>query len=264
MQGRQPVWRHNRLAEGYIFSLLVGLLMLGSPVIAADKSQSKQVVLLHGLARTENSMDDMQKTLQAQGLDTCNVAYPSRHHPIEALVTEHLLPAIDACFDNDNKRHFVTHSLGGILVRKMAEMESAVPIGRVVMLSPPNQGSEAVDKLHDWTIFQWINGPAGQQLGTGQGSVPNQLGPVTFDLGIITGNRTINWILSTLIPGPDDGKVAVDSAKVAGMDDFLVVEQTHPLIMNDRQVQCQVVNFLKNGQFSEKTFLGRSCDVQKP
>lgn len=263
MQSRLFVQLPHRLTGLCVFSLLATLLMSVTLVFAKTEDQIDQVILLHGLARTENSMNDMQKTLDVQGFDTCNVAYPSRHHPIEELVTDYVLPAIADCFENDSKRHFVTHSLGGILVRKMAEMESEMSIGRVVMLSPPNQGSEAVDKLHDWTIFQWVNGPAGQQLGTGQGSVPNELAPVTFDLGIITGNRSINWILSTLIPGPDDGKVAVDSAKVAGMDDFLVVEQTHPLIMNNRQVQCQTVNFLKYGQFSEKTFRGRSC-MAKP
>lgn len=242
-----------------MLSLLAGLLITGAAAGGNTAIAAEQVVLLHGLARSEDSMDDMQKTLQAQGLATCNVAYPSRHHPIDKLVSDFVLPAVNHCFDNDGKRDFVTHSLGGILVRKMAGMDNAVNIGRVVMLSPPNQGSEAVDKLHDWAVFQWINGPAGQQLGTGPDSVPNQLGPVDFELGVITGNRSINWILSALIPGPDDGKVAVERARVAGMNDFLVVEQTHPLIMNNRQVQCQAVHFLKTGRFAEEKFRGRGC-----
>lgn len=259
MQDRRLVKFPRLLAKNTVISLLVGLLVTGATVVGNAAIAAEQVVLLHGLARTENSMDDMQKTLQAQGFEACNVAYPSRHHPIDKLVSDFVLLAINNCFDNDGKRHFVTHSLGGILVRKMAEMDNAVNIGRVVMLSPPNQGTEAVDKLHDWAVFQWINGPAGQQLGTGSDSVPNQLGPVDFELGIITGNRSINWILSTLIPGPDDGKVAVERARVAGMNDFLVVEQTHPLIMNNRQVQCQAVHFLKTGQFAEEKFRGRKC-----
>ena len=83
------------------------------------------------------------------------------------------------------------------------------------MLSSPNKGSEIVDKLKDLYLFKWINGPAGQQLGTDMESLPNILGPADYELGIITGDKTINPILSWLIPGKDDGKVSVERAKLA-------------------------------------------------
>ncbi|MBU3916540.1 alpha/beta hydrolase, partial [bacterium] len=121
--------------------------------------------------------------------------------------------------------------------------------GRVVMLSPPNQGSEVIDKLGSAPGFFWFNGPAGQQLGTGMDSIPLKLGKVDFKLGVITGNKSINLILSLLIPGDDDGKVSIENAKVAGMSDFLVLPHSHPFIMNSDDVIHQTKYFLKYGSF---------------
>jgi hypothetical protein len=98
-------------------------------------------------------------------------------------------------------------------------------------------------------LFKWINGPAGLQLGTTSESIPRQLGPADYEVGVIAGDRSINSILSMLISGPNDGKVSVESAKLAGMKDFLVVYAAHPFIMKNREVMRQTVAFLKNGEF---------------
>ncbi len=218
--------------------------------LAISQEFAGNVVLLHGLARTAGSMDSMSKTLSKAGYQVCNIDYPSRKYRIEKLTSEFVVPEIQHCFgDALTPVHFVTHSLGGIIVRQLAAEHQQINIGRVVMLSPPNQGSEVVDKLGTWGLFEWINGPAGKQLGTTEEAVPNQLGPATFELGIITGNRSINLILSTLIPGPDDGKVSIKNARLDGMQDFLVVGQTHPFIMANDTVQSQTLHFLQNGHF---------------
>lgn len=219
---------------------------------AVSQVSSDQVVLLHGLARTAGSMESMEKQLKRAGYEVCNIDYPSRKHRIEKLTRDYVLPAIEQCFAEQQKPlHFVTHSLGGIIVRQIAAEHLSVKMGRVVMLSPPNRGSEVVDKIGTWGLFEWINGPAGKQLGTSANSLPNQLGPAGFEVGIITGNRSINLILSTLIPGPDDGKVSIDNARLDGMQDFLVVEQAHPFIMSNTEVQSQTVHFLKYGEFAQ-------------
>ena len=142
-------------------------------------------------------------------------------------------PAVRACLSSKTDTvHFVTHSLGGIVVRQLAGSATDIRIGRVVMLSPPNHGSEVVDKLGKLSLFQLINGPAGLQLEQHRlESIPRSLGPASFHVGIITGNRTINPILSLLIPGTDDGKVSIESAKLEGMADFCVIPSSHPFIM---------------------------------
>ena len=117
------------------------------------------------------------------------------------------------------------------------------------MLSPPNHGSEVVDKLVCLFLFRLVNGPAGLELGTDSHSVPRSLGEPSFDLGIITGNRSVNPLLSTLIPGEDDGKVSLESAKLVAMKDFLVISSSHPFIMKNREAIEQTVYFLRNGAF---------------
>jgi hypothetical protein len=124
-------------------------------------------------------------------------------------------------------------------------------LGRVVMLGPPNQGSEVVDRIGAWKLFKRINGPAGGELGTGPDSLPNRLGPVDFELGVIAGDRSINWINSAMIKGPDDGKVSVERTKVAGMKEHVVFHVTHPMIMKNGAVIDATLRFLATGSFRE-------------
>ena len=143
--------------------------------------------------------------------------------------------------------------MGGIIVRFIQKNDPLPNLGRVVMLSPPNRGSEVVDFLSNLWFFESINGPAGKQLGTGENGICRTLGKVNFELGIITGDRSINWINSFIIPGNDDGKVSIESAKVEGMADFLIVHVSHPFIMNDKTVMTECVHFLRNGHFKNRS-----------
>jgi len=195
-------------------------------------------------------MDKMAHSLSAAGFKARNIGYPSRSASISRLADDAIGKAVTECnAAGATKINFVTHSLGGILVRSYLARHSIPNLGRVVMLAPPNQGSEIVDKLGSWPIFKWINGPAGNELGTDSNSVPNRLGPAKFPVGIIAGDRSINWINSLLIPGPDDGKVSVQRTKLAGMNDFVVLHTTHPFIMRNRQAIRQTIQFLKTGAF---------------
>ncbi len=215
--------------------------------------KNEYVVLLHGLARSDSSMGKMQKALIEQGYGTCNVTYPSRHHSIEKLTQNYVLPKIQECLpDKDAKLSFVTHSMGGIIVRNLLNKEKFKNLSAVVMLSPPNQGSEIVDALGDYWLFELINGPAGKELGTGKTSTPNRLGPAKFKLGIITGSSSINPLLSLIIPGEDDGKVSTEHAKLQGMSEFLVVPASHPFIMKDNEVIQQTLFFLEHYRFRHK------------
>jgi pimeloyl-ACP methyl ester carboxylesterase len=221
---------------------------------AADNvasSNREAVVVLHGLARSSASMSHMVRALEKAGYHVCNVSYPSREHSIEVLTTQFVAPAVRACLSNKTyKAHFVTHSMGGVIVRQLAKSATDLKIARVVMLSPPNHGSEVVDKLGELSLFRAINGPAGLQLATREDSVPRSLGAASFDVGIITGSRTINPFLSLLIPGEDDGKVSIESAKLEGMTGFCVMPASHPFIMKNKSVIEQTLAFLAKGRFT--------------
>ena len=150
-----------------------------------------------------------------------------------------------------NRINFVTHSLGGILVRKYLSEKEIPNLGRVVMLGPPNQGSQAVDELGGVPGFDWLNGPAGKQLGKGPDSVPLSLGPADFELGVIAGNRTIDPITSAVLDDPDDGKVSVADTRLEGMADFIVVDHSHAfMMMMPRPIEL-TLQFLSSGSFSD-------------
>lgn len=244
--------------RAYVVSGLFAILLL-SFVIVADSEpglpspvylETECVVLLHGLARSSRSMRKLEKELVNRGYTVVNPDYPSTKFPVEHLAEHYLHKTLQtACIGQTV--HFVTHSMGGILLRYYLTQHTVPGLGRVVMLSPLNQGSEVVDRLGGLFLFKWLNGPAGGQLGTGPDSLPKRLGPVDFELGVITGNRTINPILSMLIPGDDDGKVGIENARVEGMRAFKVVSSSHPLIMRNKNVIADILFFLKTGSFKE-------------
>jgi len=206
------------------------------------------VILLHGLARSDRSFSKLTSVLNQKGYFAINYGYPSTKHNIEKLAQDAINDALSQCPD-ECRIHFVTHSMGGILVREYLSKNAIENLGRVVMLGPPNKGSQVVDSLKNLPGFKLINGPAGMQLGTGQMSVPNKLGAANFDVGIIAGTRSVNLILSTFLPKPDDGKVSVENTKLEGMADHISLPVTHPFMMNNNGVIKQVIHYLTHGEF---------------
>jgi len=225
-----------------------------APLFSLPLKAREDVVLLHGLCRTSRSMAVMERALTQAGYTVLNVDYPSRSESVSRLGENVVGRAVEDCErDGATKINFVTHSLGGILVRSYLAKHAVPALGRVVMLGPPNQGSEVVDKLGGWWLFKKINGPAGNELGTGKDSTPNKLGPANFCTGIIAGNWTINWINSLIIPGSDDGKVSVERTRLAGMADHIVISSAHPFLMRNASAIRQTIYFLRNGKFDRTT-----------
>jgi triacylglycerol lipase len=216
---------------------------------AASVAATECVILLHGLIRSSTSMTVLADALENEGYLVNNVDYPSTASPIEQLAATTIPTASSACA-GAHRIHFVTHSMGGILLREYLSHKPIDSLGRVVMLAPPNQGSELVDFLTDVPGFEIVNGEAGAQLGTDTGSLPVKLGPVTFQLGVIAGTRSYNPVYSSIIPGPDDGKVSVLSTQVEGMTDHIEVDASHTFMMNGDDVIRQTLTFLRTGKFS--------------
>ena len=228
-------------------ALALTVVLSGCSSPAPDGAET--VIVVHGLGRTPASMGILVSRLESAGYRVVSFGYPSRSEPLEELVDRLGNEVALCCNDEAGTVHFVTHSMGGVLVRSYLGRLPDAHRGRVVMLSPPSQGSEIVDAFADTPMLHSMLGPAGSRRGTDSAGVATQLGPPRFSLGIITGDRSISPLGSWLIPGPDDGKVGVDRAKVEGAADFIVVPATHTFIMNHKEVAEQVVNFLRDGRF---------------
>ena len=217
---------------------------------ARDRTLNQDtIVFLHGLGRTWLSMAWLATIARRRGYAVVNHGYRSRRHTIAEHAEQ--LRAVVRAIHCRGRIHFITHSLGGIVVRAMLADRPARPdcLGRVVMLAPPNQGSELADFLSGNRVFHAVLGPAAGELGTDATSTPNRLGPVDFDVGVITGDRALLPWPAGVFPGPGDGKVTVERARVQGMRDFLVVRRSHSFIMYAPDVADAAFHFLEHGTF---------------
>lgn len=204
------------------------------------------VVLLHGIARTRLSLRPLEHLLAAAGYRTENLTYPSRRLSLEG-IADWLHPRLASAWRAE-RVHFVTHSMGGLVAaRYLAAHGNHERTGRVVMLAPPNGGSEVADALHRLPPYRWLYGPAGQELTT---SARAGAMPPYYELGIIAGTRGGLYPLGRLfIRGAHDGRVSVASSKHPSMADHLVVPASHSFIMRNAEVQRQTLHFLQHGSF---------------
>jgi triacylglycerol lipase len=205
-------------------------------------------------------MKRLEWALEGHGYRVVNLSYPSTRLSVEdaaALLNKSLSQRIPHDVD---KIHFVTHSLGGIILRQYLAKSHLSSLGRVVMFAPPNQGSELADRLRHNSLFRLCTGPAGQQLGTDPSSIPRCLGPVDFELGVIAGDRSLNPLFSAWIPGPDDGKVSVRAAQVDGMRDFMIVHHSHTWMTWRQDAVKAALDFLESGHFLAGTAINSSKD----
>ena len=209
------------------------------------------VVLLHGIARSARSFRKMQAALEAAGFATLNLDYSSRARSLEALVAD-IHPAISTFAAGvDGPLHFVAHSMGGLLTRAYIARYRPRQLGRVLMLGPPNNGSEIADRFRHLAVYRAFFGPAGQQLATTRDDATRALlPPPNYELGIIAGNRSAYPIASLFLPSPNDGRVSVNSTRLEGMTDHIEIATAHPLLVRNAQAIAQTIAFLRDGRFS--------------
>jgi pimeloyl-ACP methyl ester carboxylesterase len=230
-------------------ALLLAALPLAAAADASEPEAARDaVVLLHGLYRSERAMRPLAERLAAEGYAVHNLGYASTESAPEVLVAE-LEAQLARCCADAPRLHFVTHSLGGILVRALLARGEPANLGRVVMLAPPNHGSEWVDWLGD--SFGAALGPTGRELGTGPESLPNRLPKADYPLGVIAGTSSLNPFGSFMLPGDHDGTVSVASTWLEGMSDFVAVPSSHTLILRSEAAKQQVVEFLRAGRFRQ-------------
>ncbi len=210
------------------------------------------VIILHGILRTNRSMKKLSSLLEKNGYQTLNLNYPSTKQTIEE-IAQHLHPQIhEFATKTSGKIHFVGYSMGGLVIRAYLNRFSVERLGRIVMLATPNNGSEIADLVKNRWFFHKIYGPAGQQLVTKFENAEIIFGSVNYELGIIAGNRSINPICSLVIGKPSDGTVSINSTKLDGMKDHLVIPSSHTFFPRNKKALLQTLNFIENGSFNKK------------
>ncbi len=222
MKRHGPVETVNLKIPGTLGGALALFFLLGGLFGAGTKAQAAEsVVLLHGIARSSASMEKIEHALTDAGYRVLNVDYPSTDLSLAEIV-EKIQPQISKFNQNrDRPLHVVTYSMGGLVARGLIRKHRPQNLGRVVMLSPPNRGSEMADFLKDNFLFKKFYGPAGQELGTDQQELQSILGGVDFELGVIAGDRSIDPLGSYLIPGTDDGSHRADPASREKIDSIV-------------------------------------------
>lgn len=214
------------------------------------KNDRPAVILLHGLGRDRDIMFPMENALIAEGFSTYNLSYPSKKHSIDYL-SHYIADHINNRWI-DQPLHFVTHSLGSIILRYIDAHQLIKQLARVVMLGPPNHGTAIINYLRRFAILRHYWGPAALELASDETGIYHRLPePIQFDCGIIAGNRTLDpWFSWSILEGMDDGKVTVDSTQLEGMRDHIIIPCSHVYLPKDKAVIAQTVYFLKNNHFA--------------
>lgn len=220
---------------------------------AQAAGKGELVVLLHGILLSGLYMRDMEVYLRKQGYETLNISYPSTEMKLEDLADDlHTKLSASEAFNSASTVHFVAHSMGGLLARYYIHEYRPANLGCVVTAGSPHNGSEFADFLSEHPMlgkaFEKIFGPAGSQLRVKHEHDATM--KIDYPLGVIAGKSSINPLSSMVLPGENDGTVAVESTKIAGMADHITLPVAHTFMMFSGSVQEQTVHFLRQKRFN--------------
>ena len=210
---------------------------------------SKHLVLLvHGILRSTGTFSALENALIEAGFDAVAISYPSTRSTIEAHA-EGLARLLDRQ-EGTETVSFVTHSMGGLVVRHLLsrdeDWQRRISVHRIVLIAPPNQGSAVARMLKDIPAYRMIYGAAGQQLTPAE---VTKVPLIAHPFAIVAGGTGDGEGFNPLLPGDDDGTVALAETRLDGALDFLVVPEIHAVISNHRDTIRATINFLKHGKF---------------
>ncbi|MDX1900951.1 MAG: alpha/beta hydrolase [Gammaproteobacteria bacterium] len=240
------------MIKKYSVKLLVIIILEFFIMLNCKAAERQCVILLHGLGRSHYSMSSIESMLKRHNYFVVNENYPSTKKSIESIANQYIPLMVDECLmKHSDHINFITHSMGGIVLREYLQNHEIPKLSHIVMLGPPNHGSQLADLLHNNWLFKLVTGPAGQELTTEKTSIPNTLNHFNsqYQLGIIAGNFSFTPFNQFIFHEKNDGKVAVSSAKLNSMKDFIVLPVSHTFMMNNALVQQQILHFLHYGKF---------------
>ena len=217
--------------------------------------QGRGAVVLHGLGDTRGTMGNLCEYLRREGrYEVFNVSYPSTR----SMIADHAeaLDSIVRHLDGIEEISFVAFSMGNIVVRHYLADQLRGPdkgadprIKRMVMIGPPNQGSELAVRVGNGLVFQAVLGRPIRQLGREWVWEEGSLATPSFEFAIIAGGLGDGRGYNPILPGDNDGVVTVASTRLVGAKDFMLVPAIHTLLPGESRVFAPILRFLQQGCF---------------
>jgi hypothetical protein len=211
------------------------------------------VILLHGLGEGRASMQPLAEHLR-RSLDATVLTFG--YASVKADIDAHgrALAAVVAGLPAAKRISFVGHSLGNLVVRRWLAIAAPADRGRVhrlVMLGPPNQGSDLARMASRiWGVAATAEGAARDLVVEWQRVAPGLAVP-ECPFGIVAGGKGDATGYSPLLEGDDDAVVRVAETRLTGADGFLVLPVHHAAMMRDAAVQRATREFLATGRFPD-------------
>jgi pimeloyl-ACP methyl ester carboxylesterase len=231
--------------------LLLFLLCAPSPA-AGKEAPRKVIVLVHGFMDTRFHLYFMEKELIADGYVVINKTYPSASMSIEecadylAGVIQRGTEDIKGPYELD----FITHSMGGLVARCYLSRHRPPQAKRLVMIATPNRGVTKAELAARLPLADRVLGPALMEMAQGKDYLCGLCGGApAIEFAVIAGGKGDGKGYSILIPGDDDGTVAVRSAYLPGAADFLLLDHIHNLICYYDDTIRNARAFIEEGAF---------------
>ena len=234
------------------FKIYVLVLVIVFSVISLNASH--KVFVLHGYASTTTFMRKIVRDIKRANFDCENYAYPGLYTSLDSLGIQLYTDVLE---DNLDTVSFVTHSMGGLVVRSMLKhsgLDNNFPnIYRIVMISPPNQGADIADLFSTHRYVETVMGPNIAYMRTDSSSYANRL-PIPYDieLGILIGIRGKHKGFNPFIKGDNDGLIKPEHTLLGNEKDVALLNYTHATITQRRKPRKLIIEFLQFGYFVSK------------
>jgi len=228
-----------------VIPIILSVFLLFTPVASA----THKVYILHGYAGSAAQMDKIYKGLQREGYEAENYTYPSFKECIDSIGHDLYVKVKRENYDTVS---FVTHSMGGLVVRSMYKyLDPAIHfpfIFRVVMLAPPNKGTEMADFFSKSSIRSFL-GPNVMLMRTDSNSYAFKLPVPTCEVGLIVGIKGSKPWFNPLMKDDNDGTVTMKEAILGNEKEIATVKSMHILMPLKKKVILLVTRFMKTGTF---------------
>ncbi|MCG8671408.1 MAG: hypothetical protein MI867_18535 [Pseudomonadales bacterium] len=237
--------------RGVLLLFSLSLLACASKLSVAEPANplasQETVILLHGLGRSDMAMWLLEHRLENAGYKVFSIDYDSIQQTPNQVLGSVFSDIEKCCKEAEATIHFVGHSLGGLIIRAYLGQHDVKNLGKVVLIGSPSNGTPVVDKYRDSWWMQFA-GEMTLALGTDDNGFAKSLPKPDYSLGVIAGTveRSSN---DEIIPGADDGLVPVESTKIEGMSDFILLPISHSAMRYDADVAAQTITYLRNGSF---------------